>query len=532
MYLTTALLKVRALDASDGRVLWTFDPFKGDEPKGIVGVNRGVVWWQSEREKRILFVAGSSLYSLDAETGGLASNFGERGVVNLRKGLDRDIGNLDYTVTSPGVIYQDLLILGSSMGEGPDPAAPGHVRAFNVRTGERAWIFHTIPGPGEFGHETWEGDSWKTVGGCNNWAGMSVDEKRGLVFVPLGSPTFDFYGGQRLGANLFGDSVVALNAETGERRWHFQTVHHDLWDYDLPCAPILLTVRHRGHNVDAVAQLTKTGMLFLFNRDTGESLYPIVERPVPASDVPGERTSPTQPFPLVPPPFAPQSLTEDDLTAISPHARGYVLQEFQKYGAGHVFKPPSKSTIIVVPGYHGGALWGGGSFNPESGMLFVNSNNIPRLLRLVDAAPSAGYPYETDGYRRFQDEQGYPAGKPPWSQLCALDVNAGRIVWQVPLGEYEELISRGIPKTGTESIGGSIATAGGLIFIGATRDEKFRAFDQKTGALLWETKLDSGAYATPATYEVGGRQFVVVAAGGGGKLRTRAGDGFVCFALA
>lgn len=532
MYLTTALLKVRALDAATGHLIWSFDPFETSGTTGIAGVNRGVTYWQSGHDKRILFVAGSNLYALNADTGRLTGGFGEGGVVDLRRGLDRDIGKLDYTVTSPGVIYEDLIILGSSMGEGPDPAAPGHVRAYDVRTGARAWIFHTIPFPGEFGHETWEGDSWKTAGGCNNWGGMSVDEKRGLVFVPLGSPTFDFYGGQRLGANLFGDSVVALNARTGERRWHFQTVHHDLWDYDLPCAPILLTIRHRGRDVDAVAQVTKTGMLFVFERDTGKPFFPVVERPVPASDVPGERTWPTQPFPSAPPPFAPQSLGENQLTDISGEARSYVLQQLQKDGPGHIFKPPSRATMIVVPGYHGGALWGGGSFNPNSGMLFVNSNNVPRLLRLVDAARDAGYPYESDGYRRFQDEQGYPAGKPPWAQLCALDVNAARIAWQVPLGEYKELAARGLAPTGTESIGGSIATAGGVIFIGATRDEKFRAFDQTTGKLLWEFQLESGAYATPATYEVDGRQYVVVAAGGGGKLRTRAGDAIVSFALA
>ncbi len=531
MYVTTARVKVRALEAATGRVIWTYDPFEGAERSTLEGVNRGVTCWEEGKDKTILFVAGSRLMALNAATGRPMADFGEQGSVDLRKGLDRDIPGLYYAVTTPGVIYKNLIILGSTVGEGPRPAAPGHVRAYDVRTGKREWIFHTIPHPGEFGHETWEGDSWKTAGGCNDWGGMSVDEKRGLVFLALGSPSFDFYGGQRLGQNLFGNSVVALNAETGERVWHFQTVHHDLWDYDLPCAPILVTLAHSGRRVDAVAQATKMGLLFVLDRTTGKPLFPVEERRVPASDLPGERTWPTQPFPLNPPPFSRQTFTQDDVTNISPEAHAYVLEEYKKARAGNIYQPPSKQGTIIFPGFHGGALWGGASCNPRSGRLFVNANNVPWILRIVDAKPGAGFPFDHEGYKRFEDEERHPGVKPPWGQLSAIDLNQGEIVWQAPLGEYKVLTARGIPQTGTEMMGGSIATAGGLVFIGATPDEKFRAFDQGDGKVLWQTPLEAGGYATPATYEVNGRQYVVIAAGGGGKLRTRSGDSFVAFSL-
>lgn len=531
LYLTTARVKARALDAATGQVLWTFDPFEGADGKSPEGVNRGVTFWQDGKDKRILFAAGSRLFALNAATGKPIPDFGEKGSVDLTKELDRDIAGLYYAVTSPGVIYENLIILGSTVGEGPRPTAPGHVRAYDVRTGKREWIFHTIPHPGEFGHDTWEGDSWKTAGGCNNWGGMSVDQKRGLVFLALGSPSFDFFGGQRLGQNLFGNSVVALEAKTGRRVWHFQTVHHDLWDYDLPCLPMLVTVTHKGRKVDAVAQLSKMGLLFLLDRASGQPLFPVEERKVPSSDLPGERTWPTQPFPLKPPPLSPLAFTGEDATSISPEARAYVRERLKNVRAGNIYEPPSKQGTVILPGFHGGALWGGGSFNPASGRLFVNSNNVPWILTIVDARPGAGFPFSTEGYKRFEDEEGYPAVRPPWAQLNALDLNRGEIVWQAPLGEYKELTARGIPPTGTETIGGSIATAGGLVFIGATADEKFRAFDQETGKVLWETQLEAGAYATPAAYEVRGRQYVVIAAGGGGKLRTKSGDSFVAFSL-
>lgn len=531
MYLTSPQVKAMAVDAASGREIWRFDPFAGEEEDRAKGVNRGVTYWEGGDDRRILFVADAKLYALDARTGRPIPSFGKEGIVDLRQDLDRAIGRLTYNVTTPGVIYRDLIILGSTMGEGPRPAAPGHIRAYDVRTGARRWIFHTIPLPGEHGHETWEDGSWKTAGAANNWGGMSVDEKRGLVFVSLGSPAFDFYGGQRLGDNLYGNAVVALKAATGERVWHFQTVRHDVWDYDLPVMPVLVTATHQGRRIDAVAQVTKTGHLFLFDRVSGRPLFPIEERAIPKSPVPGERTAATQPIPLKPPPFARQQFTEADVTDISPESRAYVLEQLKKLRHGRIYEPPSLEGTVVLPGFHGGALWGGAAFDPASGRLFVPTNNVPNVLTLVPSRPGSGYPYDITGYKKFEDQFGYPAVKPPWGVLTALDLNKGEIAWQVPVGEHAELTARGVRGTGTEMIGGAIVTAGGLILLGATRDEKFRALDKDSGKLLWETQLEAGGYATPSTYQVRGRQFVVIAAGGGGKLNTKPGDSFVAFAL-
>ncbi len=521
MYITSPQLKALALDAATGKHLWTFDP---QYPRGV---NRGVTWWEEGQDRRILYVAGPRLYCLNARTGQLIPGFGKEGSIDLTQGLDRDITGLTYTVSSPGAVYKNLIILGSTVGEGPRPSAPGHVRAFDVRTGRQAWIFHTIPPPGEFGHDTWEGDAWKTAGGANAWGGITVDEKRGLALFATGSPAFDFYGGQRLGQNLFGNSVVALEAPTGRRVWHFQIVRHDVWDYDNPCPPVL--VRARG--VDAVAQVTKTGYVFLFERQTGRPLFEIEERPAPASDLPGEKLWPTQPIPVQPPPFSRQAFTEAEVTDRSPEARAYVLERLRAARAGAIFTAPSRQGTVVLPGFHGGALWGGAAFDASSGWLYVPSNNVPWILTMVDARPGAGYPFETTGYHRFEDQEGYPAVKPPWGQLHAIDLNKGEIAWQVAAGEYPELKGRGIPATGTELIGGAIVTPGGLVFLGASKDEMFRAFDARTGKILWETRLEAGGYATPATYGINGRQYVVIAAGGGGKQRTKAGDAFVAFAL-
>ena len=524
MYITTAQLKAVALDPATGKRLWEFDP----EQPGNRGVNRGVTYWSNGDDKRLLYVVGRRLICLNARTGRPIPGFGNEGFLDLTQGLDRDIGTQTYTVSSPGSIYQNLIILGSTMGEGPRPSAPGHIRAFDVRTGKQIWIFHTIPHPGEFGHETWEGDAWKTAGAANNWGGMSVDHKRGRVFVSTGSAAFDFYGGQRGGDNVFANSVIALDAATGKRVWHFQTVHHDVWDYDIPCPPNLVTITRDGRKVDAVAQVTKTGLVFLFDRDTGKPIFGVEERPVPASDLPGERLSPTQPFPLRPPPFAAQKY---EPTNISPEARAWVLEQLKTVRAGNIYTPPSREGTVVLPGFHGGALWGGAAFDPQTGRLYVTSNNVPWILTIVPARPGAGYPFDHDGYKRFQDPEGYPAIKPPWGQLHAIDLNRGEIAWQATVGEHAELKARGVPATGTELIGGSIVTAGGLVFLGASKDEMFRAFDTATGKVVWETLLEAGAYATPATYQANGKQYVVVAAGGGGKQRTKSGDAFVAFAL-
>lgn len=625
LYATSPALKVFALRADTGDELWTFDPFADAKPDQHV--NRGVVYWEDGSDRRIFYTASSRLYALDAATGRPVTGFGRAGSVDLRDGLGRDVSDLSVIATSPGIIFQDLLIQGTRVSEGED-AAPGHIRAYDVRTGAVRWIFHTIPRPGEFGHETWPAGAWESAGGANSWAGMSLDPARGIVYVPTGSASPDFYGGGRLGQNLFANSVLALKASTGERVWHFQTVHHDLWDRDLPAPPNLVTVNHNGRRVDAVAQVTKSGYVFLLDRDTGKPLFPVEERPVPASDLKGEQAWPTQPFPMKPAPFARQIFSETDVTNISPEVQAAVLERLRKLRSGGQFIPPSLEGTVIFPGFDGGAEWGGAAWDPATGLLYVNSNempwvatmiekeqvsqraaprsgaeayaancaschgtnlrgdggrtpslvglrqrlstaqvrqiiergkgfmpaqnhlpaaereaivayllelkspqsNSPHAARIQAQRPGSGVPYRFAGYHRFLDPNGYPAVKPPWGTLNAIDLNRGEIAWRVPLGEFPELTARGIAPTGTENYGGPIVTAGGLLFIGASKDEKFRAFDKATGRILWETKLPAGGYATPSTYEVNGRQFVVIAAGGG-KMGTRSGDAYLAFAL-
>ncbi len=538
MYVSTGHLRVVALNAATGRELWQFDPLEGNgekRPLASGGVNRGVAYWsdgQPGGARRILHgSADGRLFSLDARTGKLDPAFGTAGVKDLREDIQRDISKLSYGPTSAPAIWRDLVILGVSCDEGPGVAAPGDVRAFDVRSGRQVWRFHTVPRPGEFGNDTWGGDSWQNRGGANAWGGVSVDERRGMVFVGLGSAAFDFYGGDRHGQNLFANSTVALDARTGKRLWHFQTLHHDLWDHDLPVYPNLVTVTHNGKQIDAAAQVTKTGFVYLFDRETGRPLFEIVERPVNPSDVPGEQAWPTQPIPVKPPPFAAQSLTEDNVTDIAPQNRQHVLKQLKSIRGGPAFNPPSTQGTVVIPGFHGGATWSGASFDPTTGILYLNSNNVPNIMTLAEAPSEAKYRYGHKGYIQFLDQEGYPAIKPPWGQLNAIDLNRGEFVWRTTLGEYPELTARGVPQTGTENFGGTIVTAGGLVFIGGTKDERFHAFDKSTGQLLWEHQLPAGGYATPSTYLADGRQYVVIAAGGAGKLRTRAGDAFVAFAL-
>ena len=617
LYGTSARLEVFALEAATGRKLWAFDALSGTSGKNSQSVNRGVVYWAGSEDERILFTIGPKLYALNARTGKSIPNFGEDGTVDLREGLGREAGHLFVNSRTPGAIYRDLLILGTTVSEGPGPSAPGHIRAYDVRTGKMRWIFHTVPHPGEFGYDSWPPDAWKRSGGANAWSGITVDEKRGLVFLPTGSAAFDFWGGNRQGANLFANCVLALNAATGERVWHFQTVHHDIWDRDLPAAPNLVTVRHDSRRVDGVAQITKSGHVFLLDRETGKPLFPVEERPVPSSDLEGEVASPTQPMPLKPPPFARQIFTEADVTDISPQSQAQVLERLKKSRTGRSFIPPSTHGTVIFPGYDGGGEWGGAAFDPKTGVLYVNSNEMPWILTMVDnsadghtqkgqriynqycatchglnreadpqktfpsliglpkkmskteamrlveegkgfmpsfrflsdsekqavvgflfgtvsepddAKVEAGIPFTHTGYNRFLDPDGYPAVKPPWGTLNAIDLNSGAITWTVPLGEFPELTKRGIPQTGTENYGGPVVTAGGVLFIAATKDEKFRAFDKKTGKVLWETKLPAGGYATPCTYMVNGKQYVVIAAGGG-KMGTPSGDAYIAFGL-
>ena len=530
MYLTSPDTQVLALNAATGRELWRFDPKRRLERHLY---NRGVAYWSEARgneSKRILFATPDGFfYSLDALTGRLDPRFGKDGIVDLREGIDRDLRGLTYGVTSAPVVIEDTVILGFSLNEGY-VGGPGDVRAFNVRTGKELWRFRTIAAQGEFGEETWRGDSWKDRGGVNSWSGATVDVRRGLAFVGLGSAGFDFHGGDRLGNNLFANSVLAIDARSGKRVWHYQVVHHDIWDYDLPYPPVLVTVRHNGRTIEAAAQITKQGFVFLFERRTGKPLFAIEERPTPRSDVLGEQAAPTQPFPVKPPPFARQGFSEEEITDISKEAGESVRAKLRDARFGPLYTPPSLQGTLFSPGTIGGGNWSGASFDPVTGLLYVNANNLPRVLKLQPMAGS-GAPFSDIGLLRLTDHEGYPGLKPPWGVLTAIDLNQGKIKWQVTLGEFAELSARGIRPTGTPNLGGSIVTAGGLVFIGATMDEKFRAFDSATGKLLWEQKLPAGGYATPCTYSVNGRQFVVIAAGGGGKLGTKSGDAYVAFAL-
>ena len=620
LYSTSPLKKVFALKADTGELLWMFDPFEGQEPAAR-GVNRGVAYWSGNGEERILYVAGARLYSIDAKTGEPDPEFGDNGSLDFGTGLSRDAQEgVRATATSPGVIFEDKLIIGSRVYN----RAPGHIRAFNVRTGEIDWIFHTIPLPGQFGYDTWPAGAWTQMGNANSWAGMSLDEERKMVFAPVASPGHDFYGGDRHGKNLFGSSLLALDAETGERVWHYQFVRHDIWDYDPPAAPNLITVQHDGQFVDAVAQVTKFGYVYVFDRETGEPLFPIEEFTVPQSDLKGEETWPVQRLPVKPEPYARTSFTEDDITTISEASHDSVLKRYRELRTHNMFDPPSTQGTLIFPGFDGGAEWGGSAFDPETGILYVNSNEMPWILEMVELEPDdsepisvglsvyslncsachgsdrAGQghsnmpslinieerlsddeiettvtegkgvmppfthlsdkeveqviaylkdpeaisddkietvierenqiPYTFTGYNRFFDPDGYPAIKPPWGTLNAIDLNTGEYVWKTTLGEFEELTERGIPPTGTENYGGPVVTAGNLLFIAATQDEKFRAFDKRSGEILWETDLPAGGYATPATYMVDGKQYVVIAAGGG-KMGTKSGDTYVAFAL-
>jgi len=531
MYLTSPDTQVIAVDAGTGRELWRFDPQRDWKHRSLY--NRGVAYWSEDRrdgKSRILFATPEgSLYSLDARTGRLDPLFGRGGIVDLRGGIARDLRNLVYGVTAAPAIFKELVILGFSLDEGY-LGGPGDIRAFDIRTGKEVWRFQTVPGPSEFGHGSWKGNSWKDRGGVNAWSGVTVDEGRGLVLAGLGSAGFDFHGGDRHGDNLFANSVVALDARTGRRVWHHQLVHHDIWDYDLPYPPVLVTVRHGDKPIEAAAQITKQGFVFLFDRLTGRPLFDIVEREAPKSDLPGERPAATQPVPVKPPAFARQGFTERDITNISRQANEAVRAKLKDARLGPLFTPPSLQGTVYSPGTIGGGTWSGASFDPTTGLLYVNANNFPRVLKLQPTSDTAA-PYRDTGFLRLTDHQGYPGVKPPWGTLTAIDLNRGETRWQVSLGEFPELSALGIAPTGTPNLGGSIVTAGGLVFIGATMDEKVRAFDSATGKLLWERKLPFGGYATPSTYSVNGRQFVVIAAGGGGKLGTKSGDAFVAFAL-
>lgn len=618
VYATSPKGRLFGLDAATGKLKWSFNPLKGQKVISFFRT-RGVAYWESGKDRRIFFALRHYLYAINAMNGKLVKSFGMNGRVDLREGLGRDPETLTISANTPGIIYKDMLILGSNLPEDL-PAPPGDIRAFDVRTGKILWTFHTIPRPGEFGYETWPKDGWTYLGGANNWAGLSLDEKRGLVFAPTGSTTFDFYGGNRIGDNLFANTLLALNAETGERVWHFQAVKHDVWDRDFPTAPSLVTVKKDGRLIDAVVQPTKTGHLYMFERETGRPLHPIEYRKVPPSDVEGEVLAETQPLPTFPPPFARQRFTRDMVTKRTPEANRVMLELFDRTRNGDQFTPPSYEGSFLFPGFDGAAEWGAASFDPETGLLYVNSNEMVYILKIIarkqpeehssgrkaysancaschggDMKGFSGFPslvsvgkkltekeiaaiiregrgrmpsfvhlgdvgigaiahllatgkdkeftsvtgaippywtqYTFEGYTKFLDPDGYPGFDPPWGTLNAINLDTGETVWKIPFGEFPELAAKGMKNTGTENYGGSIVTAGGLLFIGATNhDNKFHAFDKLTGKLLWEATLPFAGNATPAMYEVKGRQYIVIAAGGG-KSGAPSGGSYVAFAL-
>jgi quinoprotein glucose dehydrogenase len=606
LYATTPKLRVIALNAETGQEIWSFDPSGGTAPQRRYR-HRGVTVYQD----RVFFTYRNFLYALNRKTGKPIPSFGSEGRIDLREGLDRPIEKMSVSASSPGVIFEDMLILGSTVPE-TLPGSPGFIRAFDTKTGKLRWVFRTIPRPGEFGYETWSKESYKISGGANAWAGLSIDPKLGMVFAATGSASFDFYGSNRIGDNLFADCVLALDARTGRRIWHFQGIKHDVWDLDFPAAPSLVTVTRNGQKVDAVAQITKAGYVFVLDRKTGKPLFDVKDRKVPASNLDGEQLSLTQPYPVKPPPFTRQAFTEDMVTNRTPEAHAAVLEKLRSIDNHGIYTPPSLRGTMLFPGTDGGAEWGGAAFDPESGLLFVNSNEQPWIIRMVthdstslyknncggchgddlkgapptfpslvdigqrrsreellsivregtgrmpgfadlgrnvneivdflitgkdtgDNTSAAQDPswqkYRNEGYILFRDPDGYPPLTPPWGTLNAIDLNKGEIRWQIPFGEYPELVAKGMKDTGSDNYGGPVVTASGLLFIGATSfDKKFRAFDKLTGKLLWEATLPAAGNATPSIYELHGRQYVVIVCGGG-KNGAASGGSIVAFAL-
>jgi quinoprotein glucose dehydrogenase len=606
MYATTPKLKVFALDAATGEQRWIFDPNAGNDASPRFR-HRGVV----VTSDRVIFNYRNRLYALDRKTGTPILTFGTDGWVDLREGLGRPVEGLSVSASSPGVVFKDLFIIGSSVPESL-PSAPGDIRAFDVKTGALRWSFHTIPHPGEFGYDTWPPDAWEIAGGANAWSGLTLDVENEIVFGATGSASYDFYGANRLGDNLFANSVLALDANTGERIWHFQGLHHDLWDRDFPAPPALVTVERDGKNVEAVAQITKTGHVFVFERLTGTPLFPIEEHPMPGEAMMGERPAASQPFPVLPPPVARQALTEDELTDRTPEAHASALKIFNENSTAHPFSAPDTTGIIIFPGVDGGGEWGGPAFDPETGLLYVNSNEmgwVVKLVRRSDESLYAAYcaschgadkqgtgiapslegvmerktrdellaivrdgtglmpaftaslsrsaindivtyletgvdasaakvgktpfdlPFRTAYFDIFLDHEGYPGVRPLWGTLNAIDLNDGTIRWTIPFGVYPELAKQGLTETGTDNYGGAIVTQNGLLIIAATTyDNRIRAFDKLTGTLLWEAELPAAGNATPSTYMVDGKQYIVIAAGGG-KNGAPSGGTYVAFAL-
>jgi quinoprotein glucose dehydrogenase len=618
MYCTAPNLVAFALNAETGEELWRFEDASADDGIGVYH-SRGVTYWESGDDRRIFFSARGQLFALNAHSGKPVSTFGNDGSISLHAGLPAWAEDQLVIATTPGTIYKDLLILGTRVGEFAG-SAPGHVRAFDARTGEVRWLFRTIPEAGSFGADTWPEDALERAGGANSWAGIAVDHQRGIAFVPTGSATFDFYGGDRQGDNLFANSLLALDAESGERIWHYQFVRHDVWDRDLPAPPNLVEIQREGKSIPAVAQATKTGHVFLFHRETGELLNPVREEPVMGEALPGDKLSASQPLPTSPPAFI---NTEFVPSQRSPEAAAYVGAQLQQLAPFSSFTAPSLEGAVLYPGMDGGAEWGGMAYDADTNYLYVNANEVPYLLSLVpieageevslrmaylmmcagchggdmrgdgvgvpslvnlgermgplDAykfvraggsrmpafgsmpwyAPAAALlhiytvsdedlalqasqkqshtaatdsNYLNAGFQRFLDHESMPASNPPWGSLNAIDLNRGELAWRIPFGNYPKMLDRGESGLGSENYGGPVITAGNLLFIGATPDRMFKAYDKRNGKLLWQTELPAAGFATPSVYAVNGRQYIVIAAGGG-KLGEPTGSQYLAFAL-
>jgi quinoprotein glucose dehydrogenase len=631
MYGVSPKLKLFAVNAASGKEIWTFNPADSVANKtwhrNSVNMNRGVAYWASGNDKRIIYTVGPIVFCVNATTGKLIPSFGTDGGINLVNGLDRDPSKLFVAPTSPVMVFKNLFFVSGLVGE----ETPGHIRAFDVLTGKQQWIFHTIPFPQDKGFETWDDSTaYKRMGSTNSWAGFSLDEKRGILYAPTGNPTNDFYGGDRTGMGLYGNSLLAIDAVSGKLKWHFQTVHHDVWDMDLPAPPSLVTVTQKGKQIDAVAQTTKTGFVFLLDRETGKPLFPVKEVSVnTATTLENEKLWPTQPMPVIPKPIVRQSFDSNDLNNLV-DAKTYAIikNKFLQYGPSKIFTPPSVKGTIVLPGYDGGAEWGGPAFDPETQLLYVNANEMSWILEMVENQKNqkklttnfeigqalymqncmkchgsekqggGNYPsligaekkytassfsqlvtsgkrmmpgnnvltpqeknalasyvlnlknskdqkfegktsiqlpvqktsYGFTGYNKFLTPDGYPAIRPPWGSLTAISLQTGEQVWKIPFGEFDALKAKGIPATGRENYGGPVVTKGGLLFIGASADGKFRIIHKRTGKILREIDLPAPGVATPSVYDIEGKQYVVIACGGS-KWGGKTGDSYIAFTL-
>jgi glucose dehydrogenase len=536
LYLTSQNSRVIALEPETGKEVWSFDPHVARTSE-----NRGVSYWSGDKQRkpRLLLATGDgTLLAIDAQTGKLEMEFGDNGIVNLRTGMTERFPKAQYKFGSPPAIYKNLAIVAPSTQENVSQGPSGDPRAFDIRTGKQVWRFHTVPQPGEPNNESWGPEGWKDRAGPSLWGEMTVDQASGAVFLPVGNPADSFYGADRKGKNLYSNSVVALDAATGKLRWYYQLVHHDIFDYDVSGAPTLIDTVKDGRKIPAVAEITKMGLLFILDRRTGQPVFGVEERPVPSSDVPGEQTWPTQPFPIKPPPLARTSMTRDEISKRTPAVERYCLEQYDRYQHGDVYTPFGLKPTLVFPGAMGGGNWGGVSFDPKLAYIFVNTTNMGGIGHMAPTPPGSPVPYHNESaYARFLDQDQYPCQQPPWGELSAVNANTGDIAWRVPLGGFEELQSEPYKHGGAPNVGGSIVTAGGVLFIGATNDSYFRAFDSRTGKELWSTKLEAIANSSPITFQGrDGHQYVVVAAGGPAHLRNvgnslNPADSLIAFSL-